>query len=121
MLYIIQQQFLKAYKDRYGRLIEGVSTEVVTWRLEVAGESSFSSFDFIESQVTHESMHPEGSRLMYFSGVGRIEVPYYRRASLPTGFSAPGPLVVEESGSTTIVPPQSRLDINSSRCLVIRL
>ena len=41
----------------------------------------------------------------------RMRSPVYQRASLPAGFAAQGPAVIEEYGSTTLVWPGDRFEI----------
>ena len=53
------------------------------------------------------------SRPVYFDGAFR-ETPIYDRASLPAGFQLDGPAVVEEFGSTTVVFPGQRLDVDAT-------
>ena len=45
------------------------------------------------------------SRAVYFSGAGLVETAVYDRYALAPGFTATGPAVIEEYGSTTIVAP----------------
>ena len=49
---------------------------------------------------------------MYFAErAKRMRSPVYQRASLPAGFAAQGPAVIEEYGSTTIVGPDDRFEV----------
>jgi N-methylhydantoinase A len=53
-------------------------------------------------------------RSIYFAERGRrVATPVYQRASLPTGFAAQGPAVIEEYGSTTVVGPDDRFEIGA--------
>ena len=57
-------------------------------------------------------------RPVFFDGSWR-ETPVYDRAVLPAGFSATGPLVVEEFGSTTVVFPDQSLSVDRHGILVV--
>jgi len=45
-----------------------------------------------------------GARPVWFDG-GWVDTPVYERSRLPAAARLPGPVVIDESGSTTIVPP----------------
>lgn len=61
----------------------------------------------------------KGARPVYFDSAFR-DTPIYDRATLPPGFTLDGPAVVEEFGSTTVVFPGQRLDVDAHGILVIR-
>ena len=54
---------------------------------------------------------PSAARSVYFGGHGLIEAKVYDRASLPAGFAADGPAIIEEYGSTSLVWPGDRFAI----------
>jgi N-methylhydantoinase A len=58
-------------------------------------------------------------RPVYFDGAFR-DTPVYDRAVLPPGFRLEGPAVVEEFGSTTVVFPHQRLDVDPHGILIVR-
>ena len=118
----IEEYFFEAYRNKYGRLIEGVNVEVVTWRLEVTGQGSFEIFSDSEGgKIRDKQVIPDGFRDAYFGDIGKTEIPYFRRDGLPVGFSSTGPLVIEEPGSTSLVPPGGRVLVDDERCLVIHI
>jgi N-methylhydantoinase A len=62
---------------------------------------------------------PRGTRPVYFGGTFR-DTPIYDRAALPAGFAFDGPAVVEEFGSTTVVFPGQRLEVDAHGILIVR-
>ena len=48
------------------------------------------------------------------------ETPVYDRYALAAGFGAPGPAIVEEAESTTVVPPGWGLEVDGAGNLVVR-
>lgn len=58
-------------------------------------------------------------RQVYFNGAF-VETPVYQRSSLGAGFTLDGPAVVEEFGSTTVVFPGQRLDVDPHGILIVR-
>ena len=47
---------------------------------------------------------PAGARDVYWRGRGWVSCPIWRREACPRGFAAQGPGIVEEYGSTLVVP-----------------
>ena len=60
-------------------------------------------------------------RLVDFDVDGIHETAIYEREQLPAGFSATGPLIVEEPAATTLVHPGQRLEVDEVGNLVIYL
>jgi N-methylhydantoinase A len=50
-----------------------------------------------------------------------VSTPVYERESLPVGFASPGPLIVEEPSTTTVVQLGQYLIIDDAGNLVITL
>jgi N-methylhydantoinase A len=65
-----------------------------------------------------EPAKPRGMRPVYFGGAFR-ETPIYDRSALPAGFRLEGPAVIEEFGSTTVVFPGQRLDVDQHGILIV--
>jgi len=61
---------------------------------------------------------PSRSRRVYFGGKVR-DTPIYDRSALPPGFHLDGPAVVEEFGSTTVIFPGQRLDVDERGILIV--
>jgi N-methylhydantoinase A len=59
--------------------------------------------------------------LVDFDVDGIHETAIYEREQLPAGFSATGPLIVEEPAATTLVHPGQRLEVDEVGNLVIYL
>ena len=116
-LEVLESAFHRAYKKRYGRVIDGVSAEAVTWRVAVSGPP-------LALKMKHNSSggnaKPVGRRKAYF-GEALVETPVFRRAGLPSGARLSGPAIVEEAGSTTVIPPGGRLLVDEHGNLVVDL
>jgi N-methylhydantoinase A len=52
---------------------------------------------------------------------GDTETLIYRRDDLPAGFTATGPLIVEEVSSTTVVHPGQQLEVGAAGVMTIAL
>ncbi|MEM7132342.1 MAG: hydantoinase/oxoprolinase family protein [Chloroflexota bacterium] len=62
---------------------------------------------------------PSAIRQVDFDEDGVHETAIYQRSQLPPGFSAEGPLIVEEAASTTLVHPGQKMDVDSFGNLMI--
>ena len=119
-LHDMEAEFHRAYKKRYGRVIEGVPAEAVTWRVEVSGPPIALKTTWTDSPPAGRKVEPVARRQAFF-GEGMVETPIYRRDRLPAGARFDGPAIVEESGSTTVVPPEARLVVDLHGNLVVAL
>src|SRR5204863_6833327 len=68
----------------------------------------------VRGRPTHKSVRP-----VYFDGVFR-ETHIYDRAVLPPAFRLEGPAVVEEFGSTTVIFPSQKLEVDPHGILIVR-
>jgi N-methylhydantoinase A len=65
-------------------------------------------------KLTHDGKPERRTRSVYFSeGGGLLPTAVFARNRLPIGFSADGPSVIEEYGSTTVIGPRDRFEIGS--------
>jgi N-methylhydantoinase A len=101
-----------AEHDRfYGFSLTGEPVEFVNVRVSVIGPSTLRAFS--EPPAVGAEPEPVTRRPVAFRGRGYLEAPVYRRETLPAGFEMEGPLVVEETDSTTIVHPGDRLTVRA--------
>ena len=118
----VEAAFHVAYERRYGRTIRGVEAEAVTWRVSVSAPppATLRSPRRAAQRSDLRPGEPTGRRPAWF-GAGFVETPFYRRAHLPPGTRVEGPAIIEEAGSTTVVPPEARADIDRADNLVLEL
>ena len=60
-------------------------------------------------------------RDVWFANTGFVETSIYHRAKLEPGHTIEGPAIVEQIDSTTVLPPNSRLEIDAKGNILIRL
>jgi len=60
-------------------------------------------------------------RAVYFPDAGWVDTPVLRRAALASGATVEGPAVIQEAGSTTLLPPGDRLQVDDRGILLISL
>ncbi|MGE0850123.1 MAG: hydantoinase/oxoprolinase family protein [Hyphomicrobiaceae bacterium] len=116
----LHDAFYTAYRQHYGRDIREVPVETVSWRLTVSGPSPQLAVTWGGSPDA--AVIEKGRRPVVFAGAtAAVDCPVYERARLAPGASLPGPAIIEDIESTTVVPPGGRLDVDDLRMLVISL
>src|ERR1700739_1830769 len=114
----IRDDFDRDYRRRYGHADARGKVEVQALHL-----SAFTRLRRPDLQRLPRA-GADGSQLnerqVYFGRHGWLNATIYDRNSLPIGFAANGPAIMEEYGSTTVVWPGDRFDIGALREIRIR-
>ena len=93
----------KGYAATFGRTIPGLDVEIMNWTLRLAAEQP--AVPKIATQPADIPSKARGSRLVYDPADQDMkEVSVYHRADLTIGSFMPGPAVIAEDETTTIVP-----------------
>ena len=93
----------KGYAATFGRTIPGLDVEIMNWTLRLAAEQP--AVPKIATQPADIPSKARGSRLVYDPADQDMkEVSVYHRADLTIGSFIPGPAVIAEDETTTIVP-----------------
>jgi N-methylhydantoinase A len=114
----IENNFKEEYRLRYGRSIESIPIESVTWRVLVSGPSP----ELIPKQAvigTHNKA-VKGNRKVYF-GNGYVDTPVYDRYAIEVNKKINGPCIIEEFESTTVVGRDSSVMLDEFRNIIIDL
>ncbi|MEO6986954.1 MAG: hydantoinase/oxoprolinase family protein [Paralcaligenes sp.] len=114
----IEQAFEGMYVSRYGAKSQS-SIEIVSYRVVALSLSKKPKLPKINPEGRSLAAALSGYRQVYF-GAAAIQTPIYNRELLPLQNVIEGPLLVEESGSTTVVPVGWSVEIDSIGCLVLR-
>jgi N-methylhydantoinase A len=112
----IVTNFKEEYQLRYGRSIENIPIESVTWRVLVSGPSP----ELIPKQAVlgKHSKALKGKRQVYF-GNGYIDTPVYDRYAIEVNKKINGPCIIEEFESTTVVGKDSVVMIDEFKNIII--
>ena len=113
----LRQAFIESYRERFGHTGPRSQVEIAALRVAVrAARHGLSATSMGGLQPMEKDPPLAGYREVYFSEAGRrLRTPVYRRERLDHGFTAPGPAVVEEYGSTTIIGPGDSFCVGSLR------
>ncbi len=114
----IQKDFHEAYELRYGHAAPLEPIQIVSLRLTALGSVRKPDFARLRQPELQDS--EAGSRQVYFQTTrGYLECPVYRREALAVGAEIPGPAIIEEYASTTVLHPGDRATVEAHGCLVI--
>jgi N-methylhydantoinase A len=118
----LQSDFHELHRRKYTFDLEGDSpVELVTFHVSAHGRAPREAALPAPAAVAGSTPAPKRPRIVDFDLDGTHETVVYERSELPIGFSAPGPLVIEEPTTTTLVHPGQTLEVDGFGNLVIWL
>lgn len=94
--------FAEMHRARYGYEIEGEIIELVSFKVTVIGRRPAVE---LREPARVERRPDAGTREVFFRGQGWSEALVLHRSALAVDDPRPGPALVQEEGSTTLVPP----------------
>ncbi|MDP6455648.1 MAG: hydantoinase/oxoprolinase family protein [SAR202 cluster bacterium] len=119
----IESDFHQIYQQLYSRRNLSIPIEVQNWRLLVSGPQPVLN---LQEQSADENADVEsalsGSRPAYFPNAdGFVDCPVYDRYKLTAGTQIPGPAIIEEEESTTIIRPGDSASVDRWLNLLIQV
>ncbi|MCA3315309.1 MAG: hydantoinase/oxoprolinase family protein, partial [Roseomonas sp.] len=115
----IAENFLAAYRERFGRALDGLPIEALTWRLAASAPGRDIAMEGAQQAEAGEAQR--GVRLALFEGHGWCNCAVYDRYRLGPGAAFAGPALVEERESTCVIPPGALVSVDRHRNLIIEL
>ncbi len=115
----IEAAFHRDYKRRYGHADVNTAIEVQALHLAAFARQERPDLECLPRRPSAEQTVLE--RRVHFGGYGMTSAKIYTRDALPCGFSANGPALIEEYGSTTLVWPGDRFEVGAMREIRIHL
>ena len=91
--------------------------ELVNLRVRAVGTQSRPQIKPVQNR--HEPAAPFGQRKVYWRSTGWIDVPLFRRSELALDQRIAGPAIIEEYGSTIVMPPLWSLHSDRYRNLIL--
>jgi N-methylhydantoinase A len=108
----IRQAFDRDYQRRYGHADSKAAAELQA--LHLSAFTRLQRPELGRLPRAYGSERPAERRPVYFGAAGGfIDTPIYERTSLAPGFKQAGPALIEEYGSTTLIPPGDRFEIGA--------
>ncbi|MFN8483976.1 MAG: hydantoinase/oxoprolinase family protein [Anaerolineae bacterium] len=115
-------QFRERYAVLYGHLPRGIPVEFLSWRLTARGPRPPLRLPHAEPGGEDASPALKGHRNVYWSDhAGFVSTPVYDRYALRPGMRIPGPAIVEERESTTVIGPTMRAELDAAMNLLVNL
>jgi len=114
----IINKFARQFKDRYGHLHAGQSIELVNLRLASFGIIDKPRFVPYESKGDSLLQAKKEEKEVFFEGKFWT-TSIFERDQLPSREILKGPAIIEEKGSTTIIPPGWSAGIDASGNLIL--
>jgi N-methylhydantoinase A len=113
---LIQQHFKEEYVLRYGRDIDNIPIEAVTWRVLVSGPSPVLSSTQAVTGVHTKAL--KGKRKVFWGDAYEL-TPVYDRYALPVHKKIKGPCMIEEFESTTVVGKNATAVLDEFKNIII--
>jgi N-methylhydantoinase A len=119
---VIEDNFIKEYSQKYGRTIDDIGLEAVTWRVVVSGLSPQVIPEQVVSIAKNDLMIVKENReILLPNETDFVSVPVYNRYLLEKGFEFVGPCIIEEMESTIVVGRNSSVVVDELKNIVIEL
>jgi N-methylhydantoinase A/oxoprolinase/acetone carboxylase beta subunit len=114
----VRAAFDEIYAARYGYAQPAEPVEVVTWKLSVIGGAPRVALAKAAPSTAAGGL--KGHRRAYFPETdGWIDCPVYDRYALAAGLQLPGPAIVEERESTSVLPPGTLASVDDYANLIV--
>ncbi|GAA1876625.1 hydantoinase/oxoprolinase family protein [Paeniglutamicibacter psychrophenolicus] len=85
--------------------------EIYQLLLSAVGKTPKPSF-LPATELNADPGSPVSTREVYFGDAGWLDTPVYDRSRLPAGATFPGPAIIDQLDSTTVVPPRTTAEID---------
>lgn len=108
----IKRRFDAVHETRYGYSAPSEKAEIVSLRSATIGLMRKPGLEPIVIGAVAPDAAFRGNRPVYFSNAGAVATPTYDRALLKAGNRIPGPALIEEHASTTVVHPNDVLEVD---------
>ncbi len=109
------------YRERYAFFYEGDPIELVNLRVSALGVNAPIELPTGDDAGSDPTPGQKGTRPVYFEDAGFIDAAIYERDRLGAGMVIPGPSVIEEETSSTVIPPETAAEVAPDYGLIVRL
>ena len=118
----IKKLFDDAHELRYSHSAPGESADIVSLRVSAIGRLGKPEFPRIPpGDPAPPPAARRGTRSVIFEGSGALEAAVFDRTKLLQDNMIPGPAIIEEAASTTVVEPGDTVTVNAYGHLVMQL
>ncbi len=118
-------QLIDAFHQRHEQLYTYAApdtpVEIINLRLRALGRMDKLTLPPIDTAPAGAAPVATQTRPVYFSGMGFVETPVFRRQDLLAGHTLKGPAIVDQLDSTTVIYPQHQAHIDAYGNLLMRM
>ncbi len=117
----LRRAFDACYRERFGRSLDTLAVEAVSWRVRVLAPASVTEVRFdAREQKGGDAL--SGHRQAYFAEAGGfISTPVYARDRLQPGAEIAGPALIAETETTCVIGPAANVAMDAFGNLIMRL
>ena len=116
----IRASFERTYLKLYGRIFADLPLEVMSFRLSASASRHVA--DVGRGDAPAQGNGKTGTRRAFCPKRREfVEFAVHRRDRIGTGVEFPGPAIVEENESTTVVPSGARVHVDAPGSLIVKL
>ena len=99
---VLREDYEAEYRRLFNRLVPGVDVEAMSWKVEVTTETAEPEKTTVPAPSG--TAEPVGERQVFEPAKGTfMAAGVYRRDAIPAGARVPGPAVIEEDETTTVL------------------
>ena len=114
----MREAYERDYAALFERHIPNAAIEILSWSVQVSTEAKMPEVQGRADAVA--APQPSGRRAVFDGRSGRsVDVPVYRRETLPPGSAFAGPAVVAEDETATYITASFTAHIDASGCIVM--
>jgi N-methylhydantoinase A len=114
----VKEAFERAYTRFFGRPVEGLPIEVVSWAVKAASE--LPPVEPVKEIAAAEAASPRGERRMFDADAGRfVDAAVHARADLVPGASVTGPAIIVERETATVVTSTFEAVVQPDGCILV--
>jgi N-methylhydantoinase A len=114
----VKEAFERAYTRFFGRPVEGLPIEVVSWAVKAASE--LPPVEPVKEIAAAEAASPRGERRMFDADAGRfVDAAVHARADLVPGASVTGPAIIVERETATVVTSTFEAVVQRDGCILV--
>jgi N-methylhydantoinase A len=108
----LRREFIEVYRARYGHAMERAQAEIVSLHAAAKAKTAQPNIAGLAGALPAQAPADPPTRPVHFPDhKGALAAKVFARNALPIGYSADGPAVIEEYGSTTLIGPRDRFEI----------
>jgi N-methylhydantoinase A len=110
------EAFAEAYRAEFGNTLAGIPVMIINVRTTVEGKRKQVE-RHVNGATTAQTPQPHKRRQVYFGTW--MDTPIHRRSDLKPGMTVTGPVIVEQSDTTTVVEPAMKLRVDRFNNLIV--